>query len=63
MFIIFYHSDLARQLTKQQLRNDALIRMINGRAQDLDNYVKLFTSASIQDSLEVFINALKDRKK
>jgi hypothetical protein len=29
----------------------------------LDNYVKLFTSASIQDSLEVFINALKDRKK
>ncbi|XP_067948537.1 enoyl-CoA delta isomerase 1, mitochondrial-like isoform X1 [Watersipora subatra] len=55
--------DHARHLTKLQLRQKTIDRLLSRRQEDIDYFVKFTTKDSIQKSLEMYLKALKNKSK
>ncbi|KAF6023865.1 ECI1 [Bugula neritina] len=53
----------ARHLSKLQLRQPTLDRLLHTRQEDIDNFVSFITKESIQKSLGMYLAALKQRSK
>ncbi|XP_075035536.1 enoyl-CoA delta isomerase 1, mitochondrial [Mixophyes fleayi] len=54
--------DHARQLTKSMMRKPAIDRLVKQREADINNFVSFITKDSIQKSLQVYMEMLKQRK-
>ncbi|KAM4697959.1 enoyl-CoA delta isomerase 1, mitochondrial [Rhinophrynus dorsalis] len=54
--------DHARQLTKSMMRKQTLDRLLTHRESDIKNFVSFITKDSIQKSLQVYMDRLRQRK-
>ncbi|KAG2455873.1 ECI1 isomerase, partial [Polypterus senegalus] len=54
--------DHARQITKSMMRKPTIDRLLSHRDQDINNFVSFITKDSIQKSLQVYMERLKQRK-
>lgn len=54
--------DHARQITKSMMRKPNIERLVNQREADINNFVSFITRDSIQKSLQVYMDRLKQRK-
>uniref|UniRef100_A0A8C5QY50 Enoyl-CoA delta isomerase 1, mitochondrial n=1 Tax=Leptobrachium leishanense TaxID=445787 RepID=A0A8C5QY50_9ANUR len=52
----------ARQITKSMMRKQNIERLVNHREADIDNFVNFIGKDSIQKSLQVYMDRLKQRK-
>lgn len=53
----------ARYLTKLQLRQPTMDRLINRRQEDIDHFVTLVTKDTTQKSIGMYLDALKKKAK
>lgn len=53
--------DHARRITKLQLRQPTLDRLLNSRQEDIEHFVNFIKKESIQKSLGMYLEALKNR--
>ncbi|NP_001085036.1 enoyl-CoA delta isomerase 1 L homeolog [Xenopus laevis] len=54
--------DHARQITKSMMRKQTTDKLVNNREADIKNFVSFITRDSIQKSLQVYMERLKQRK-
>ena len=54
--------DHARHISKLQLRQPTLDRLLSRRQEDIDNFVKFITRDAIQKSLGMYMDRLKMKK-
>lgn len=54
--------DHARQITKSMMRKPAIDRLVKQREADINNFVSFITRDSIQKSLQVYMDRLKQKK-
>ncbi|XP_071976284.1 enoyl-CoA delta isomerase 1, mitochondrial isoform X2 [Engystomops pustulosus] len=54
--------DHARQLTKSMMRKPAIDRLVKQREADINNFVSFISKDSIQKSLQIYMDRLKQKK-
>ncbi|XP_067912254.1 enoyl-CoA delta isomerase 1, mitochondrial [Heterodontus francisci] len=54
--------DHARQITKSMMRKPTLDRLLTNRESDIQNFVKFISKDSIQKSLQLYLEMLRQRK-
>lgn len=54
-------SPIARALTKQKIRAEPLTWLIKNRKQDTDEFLTFVQNPKVQQSLELYIQALKQK--
>ncbi|KAM3916726.1 enoyl-CoA delta isomerase 1, mitochondrial [Leptodactylus fuscus] len=54
--------DHARQLTKSMMRKPAIDRLVKNREDDINNFISFISRDSIQKSLQVYMERLKQKK-
>ena len=58
-----FSPDHARALSKQMLRGKTIQCVRNDREKDLDDFVNIVSQPKIQDTIGVYLQSLKARKK
>lgn len=61
MYFLFF-TDHARQITKSMIRKPIVDRLVKQRDADIDNFVSFISKESIQKSLQVYMDRLKQKK-
>ncbi|XP_053551112.1 enoyl-CoA delta isomerase 1, mitochondrial [Bombina bombina] len=54
--------DHARQITKSMMRKQVIDRLVSNRESDINNFVSFISKDSIQKSLQIYMDRLKQRK-
>ena len=60
-WLVYFSADHARHITKLQLRQPTIDRLVNKREEDIDHFVNFTTKDSIQKSLGMYLEALKKK--
>ena len=56
-------SDFARQITKKQIRQATMDRLVSRREEDIQNFVQFITKDSVQKALGFYLEQLKNKQK